>query len=209
MEQKEFKYYAFISYSHKDQKIARKLQKRLEKYHLPAALQKKHPGLPKKLSPVFIDELDLVGIGTLKESLQEKLNESNYLIVICSPNSAKSEYVNDEVSYFIKKGKTDHIIPFIIDGEPHANDSSVECFPPAILNLPREHELLGIDMKKFGVRDSFSRVTATLLSLDLDNFVNYEKRRRIRKIVTLSSMAAAFMIAAGLFIWHKVIEVKR
>ena len=96
MEYEEFSYYAFISYSHKDQKIARKLQKRIEKYHLPSALLKTHPDLPKKLSPVFIDELDLVGRGTLKESLQEKLITSNYLIVICSPNSAKSEYVNDE-----------------------------------------------------------------------------------------------------------------
>ena len=35
MESKGFKYYAFISYSRKDKKIARKLQKHLEHYHLP------------------------------------------------------------------------------------------------------------------------------------------------------------------------------
>ena len=200
-----FKYYAFISYSHKDKKLAKKLQRHLQSYHLPSALLKSHPNLPKKISPIFMDESNLVASRTLREALHDNLDNSNYLIVICSPNSAKSEYVNDEIEYFISQGRTDHIIPFIIDGEPHANDSSVECFPPAILNLPREHELLGIDMKKFGVRDSFSRVTATLLSLDLDNFVNYEKRRRIRKIVTLSSMAAVIMIAAGLFIWHNLI----
>ena len=95
--EKTFKYYAFISYSHSDKKIAKKLQKKLERYHLPTILQKTYPDLPKKLSPIFIDDSDLVAKGTLKTALQDNLDRANYLIVICSPNSAKSEYVNDEV----------------------------------------------------------------------------------------------------------------
>lgn len=70
-ERESYKYYAFISYSHKDQKIARKLQKSLESYHLPSALQKANPELPKKLTPVFLDESDLVSIGSLDESLKK------------------------------------------------------------------------------------------------------------------------------------------
>ena len=63
-----------------------------------------HPELPKKLTPVFIDELDLVGRdGSLSESLKGYLNDSQYLILICSPSSAKSPYVNDEVDYFINE----------------------------------------------------------------------------------------------------------
>ena len=63
-----------------------------------------HPELSKKLTPVFIDELDLVGRdGSLSESLKGYLNESQYLILICSPSSAKSPYVNDEVDYFINE----------------------------------------------------------------------------------------------------------
>ena len=126
-----FTYYAFISYSHKDQKIAKKLQKWLEHYRLPSNVLKSNSDFPKKLSPIFIDESDLGG-GTLKTSLQETLESSNYLILICSPNSAKSEYVNDEVDYFIKLGRVDHIIPLIIDGIPNSDDPSKECFPPAI-----------------------------------------------------------------------------
>lgn len=63
-----------------------------------------HPELSKKFTPVFIDELDLVGRdGSLSESLKGYLNESQYLILICSPSSAKSPYVNDEVDYFINE----------------------------------------------------------------------------------------------------------
>ena len=137
---KTFKYFAFISYSHADKKIAKKLQRKLEHYHLPITLRKNYPELPKNLSPIFVDDSDLVAKGTLKTALQDNLERANYLIVICSPNSAKSEYVNDEVEYFIKLGRQDHIIPFIVDGAPHSQDNSLECFPPALFELPRENE---------------------------------------------------------------------
>ena len=155
MEKETFKYYAFISYSHKDQEIAKSLQKKLNHYHLPSKLQKSHPYLPKKLKPVFMDESNLVAKGTLKEALQENLDNSNFLIVICSPNSAQSEYVNDEVDYFIKLGRMSHIIPLIIDGQPHADNEALECFPPALLALPRENELLGIDFQKHKKKKPF------------------------------------------------------
>ena len=134
---KTFKYFAFISYSHTDKEIAKKLQKKLEHYHLPSELQKNSPNLPENLKPIFMDESNLVAKGSLKIALQTNLEQSNYLIVICSPSSAKSEEVNDEVDYFIKLGRKEHIIPLIIDGKPHSNN---ECFPPALLALSREEE---------------------------------------------------------------------
>ena len=204
MEEEVFKYYAFISYSHKDKKIAKRLHKRLQSYHLPSKLQKSCPGLPKKLTPVFIDESNLVGIG-LQEALQKNLDSSNYLIVICSPNSAESKYVNQEVAHFIELGRKSHIIPLIVDGEPHSKDPSKECFPPALLALQEEYEILGIDLKKFGVRDSFLRVIATMLGIDLDNFISWEARERKRKRIIFASVAAIFIIIEVMLvtlIWH-------
>ena len=196
-----FKYYAFISYSHKDKEIARTLHKYIEDYNVPPEILKSKPDLPEKLSPIFIDESNLVAKGTLKAALQSNLERSNYLIVICSPDSANSVYVNDEAEYFISTGRTDHIIPVIIDGEPHAEDKSLECFPPALLKLSRENELLGIDIKKFGQHDSFMRVIATLLGLDLDEFdVNPKKKRALMFTLAVS----ALVILAGLFIWYNV-----
>lgn len=195
MENETFKYYAFISYSHRDMKVARKLQRRLERYHLPATLVKKNPGLPKKLSPIFRDETDIVGIGSLKKTLYENLDNSNYLILICSPSSAKSEYVNDEVKHFIEIGRVDHIIPLIIDGVPHSGDET-ECFPPAILELPREDEILGISLKTFGVREAFVRVIATLLRLDIGAFVSRYRRELIRNAILIASALVALVVAA-------------
>ena len=200
MNNESFKYYAFISYSHKDKKIAQKLQRRLEKYHLPTSLRKSNPALPKNLRPVFIDESNLVARGTLKDSLQANLDASNYIILISSPSSARSEYVNDEIEYFINKGKADHIIPLIVEGVPHSGDPLTECFPNAILALPREQEILGIDIRVFGLRDAFLRVIAALLRLDLDNFISREARARKKKACIFAFMLMLLMIITVMLI---------
>ena len=205
MESKGFEYFAFISYSHKDQELAKRLKKRLQSYHLPSRLRKSYPGLPKKLRPVFLDESSLVSIDeSLQKSLYINLDNSNYLIVICSPNSAQSVYVNDEVKHFIETGKIAHIVPLIVEGVPHSGDEATECFPPAIRNLPREQELLGVDLTKFGERDAFLRVIATMLGLNLDRFVQDEIRERRRKIAIFSSIAAVLVITFGMLFWHNI-----
>ena len=207
MEKDNFKYYAFISYSHADKIIAQKLQSFLQSYHLPSDLQNSYPDLPKNLKPIFIDESNLVGT-VLQKSLQKNLDKSKYLIVICSPNSAKSKYVNQEVAHFIEIGRIDRIIPLIIDGNPHAEDPSDECFPPAILAIEEKDELLGISFKNFGERDSFLRVIATMLGLDLDNFVSWEdrerKRRRKKKIMIFTPIAASLTVIAGWLVWYNI-----
>ena len=178
-----FKYYAFISYSHRDKEITQKLQKWLEHYHLPLKVFDDYPDIPQKLSPVFVDESDLVAKeGGLVDSLKGYLSESNYLILICSPASAQSKYVNQEVNYFINElKKADHIIPLIVDGKPNSGDASTECFPPAIRELPYELEPLGIDMNVHKERGAFLRVAATLLKLNIDYFISREEEERLRE----------------------------
>ena len=96
MENRNYSNYAFISYSHSDKTIAKALQRKLEAYRLPTAICKKHGGLPRTMKPIFRDETDLAG-NRVQGSLDKELNDSRYLIVICSPKSARSSYVNDEL----------------------------------------------------------------------------------------------------------------
>lgn len=203
MKEEGFKYYAFISYSHKDKKTAQRLHKRLRSYHLPSKLIKSHPELPKKLGTIFLDEANLVAKeGSLTESLRDYLDDSNYLILICSPDSAKSPYVNDEVEYFMNIGRRNHIVPLIVRGIPRSKDPDAECFVPAILNLPRELEPLGIDIKTYGERDSFLRVIATTLGIDLEYFISVEARERKRKFMIFSSIAAVLALGASVLVWY-------
>lgn len=117
---KQYEYFAFISYKREDEKWAKWLQKKLESYSLPTAIRKENPELPNKIRPVFRDQSELSG-GNLKAEIEKGLNRSKYLIVICSPRSAKSPWVSKEVQHFIDQGRENYIIPFIIGGTPNAS----------------------------------------------------------------------------------------
>lgn len=160
-------FFAFISYRHTDIKAAKRLQFLLESYNLPTMIQKMKPEAPKRFK-VFRDADELTS-GVLSDELHHKLDESKYLIVICSPNSAQSKYVGEEIAYFRSKGREREIIPFIIDGIPHSKDR--ECFH-AQLTLGGL-ELLGIDVQAENSRfhairfhQAFIRLVARMLDVD-------------------------------------------
>src|SRR5277367_2845023 len=151
MTDQRFEYYAFISYSHKDEKWAKWLHKKLETYRLPSAIRKElGENVPKPPYKVFRDVTDL-GVGGLKENLRRELEDSRFLIVLCSPNSAQpnkegKHWVNDEVNRFIELGREDRIVPFIVGGVPNSNDPKTECLPPAI----KENNILGTSLSLAG-----------------------------------------------------------
>ena len=132
MEQNK-EYYAFISYSHKDEEWAKWLQHEFEHYHLPTTLNGL-TDLPDKFRPIFRDIDELSG-GELKPQISYALRASAYLVIICSPNSAKSPYVDGEILEFIEIGEKNginnigNIFPFIVDGVPHSKEEQEkECF---------------------------------------------------------------------------------
>lgn len=105
----EFANYAFISYSHRDEKWAAWIQRKLEAYRLPSVIRKEAGStIPERIRPVFRDATDL-GAGRLRNNLQKELETSRFLIVVCSPNSATpnaegKHWVNDEVTHFASLG---------------------------------------------------------------------------------------------------------
>ena len=159
-------YYAFISYSHKDEEWAKWLQHEFEHYHLPTTLN----GLtdvPDKFHPIFRDIDELSG-GELKPQISRALRASAYLVIICSPNSAKSPYVDGEIQEFIEIGEQEginnvsNIFPFIIEGIPHSKEEpDKECFPKALRELPSE--LIAGDVTKHGREHAFVKILSGTL----------------------------------------------
>lgn len=197
-EKKIYNYYAFVSYSHQDKKLAKKMQKWLESYRLPSALCKKYDHLPRKISPVFRDETDLTGTR-VQDSLDRELDDSRYLIVLCSPNSAKSKYVNDEVNHFISLGREDYIIPVIVDGKPFSGEEQ-ECFPPALRNI--QPEILGISLQDLGMRNAFLKIVSTMLRIRPDELVRRDKRRQIVRNAVSAAVALLLAIAVSCTVWY-------
>lgn len=177
MENKTFKYYAFISYSHDDKCWAKRLHKKLETYRLPNTIIKQSDrSLPKRLKPVFKDDTDISVGGFLEYNLIEKLRESKYLIVICSPKSAQSDYVNAEIQEFINinSGSRERIIPLIIKGFPDSNDPLVKCYPS---NL--DTHVMGASVKELGRKKAFLKIVAKILEIDFDELYKRDKRRML------------------------------
>ncbi|WP_308777522.1 toll/interleukin-1 receptor domain-containing protein [uncultured Bacteroides sp.] len=131
--EKTYTYYAFISYKREDEKWARWLQHKLEYYKIPLSVRKYNSSIPENVRPVFKDTTDLSG-GVLEKAINEALESSKYLIVICSPRAAQSPWVCKEVQKFIDLGREEYIIPFIVDGIPNSNNVKFSKLYPAIEN---------------------------------------------------------------------------
>ena len=135
----EFKYKAFISYSHSDEKWATWLHRSLEAYRPPKPIvgnETPMGKIPARLSPVFRDRDELPSATNLGELLTESLRQSATQIVICSPAAAKSHWVNEEILTFKRLGRSKRIFCLIVGGEPWASNKpgqeDEECFPPAL-----------------------------------------------------------------------------
>jgi TIR domain len=145
-DQSDFYYWAFIAYSHHDVEVAQWLHTELEAYRLPNSMVGRlvaKQTIPKRLFPVFRDIEELPGASNLTSKISEALEKSHALIVLCSPYSALSPWVDEEVRRFKLMGKADRIFPVIIDGEPYASQKpdarAPECFPPALrLSKPQK-----------------------------------------------------------------------
>lgn len=200
MEQSK-EYYAFISYKREDIKEAKRLQHALEYYRLPNQLRQEQPELPEYVRPVFRDMTDLE-VGELSAQIHLALEQSHYLIVICSPRAAASKWVNDEVKYFITLGKQEKIIPYIIEGVPHAENEKEECFPPSLLELSKEKELLGANINEVGKDSATIRVISRMFNIRFDTLFQRYVRERKRKLLTfIVSIVTIAMVSIFVSLW--------
>ena len=204
MEQ-QFKYFAFISYNSKDTDWGKKIQKKLEHYRMPATICSEHNWKRRPISPVFFAPTDIQP-GGLNEELQERLRASRNLIVICSPNSAKSEWVGKEIEFFHNLGRTKNIYFFIVDGVPHSGDPETECFNPVVntLGLP---EILGANIHEkvhrlpwLNRERAYVQLISKLLGIEFDAIWQRHKRLLARKIAAFT-FGTLVVLAALLGIW--------
>lgn len=200
----EYTNYAFISYKREDEKWAKWLQNKIESYKLPTLVRKEISDLPERIRPVFRDKTDL-GAGVLVEEIRKELKRSHYLIIICSPHSAQSDWVNKEALEFIKEGRTEDIIPFIVKGKPHATHAAEECFPLALQNIPSEKELLGINVQEIGKERAYIKVIARMLHLRFDTLWQRHARKKcLRQGGSILTGVLVFLIGAGIYDYTRV-----
>lgn len=142
-----FKHRMFLVFSKADIPAAYALQRALEDIRVPAELIGKETPLgpvPPSLESIYRygDDLPDVEIEALTEPAIAALADSAFLVVLCSPNAAKSDHVNEAIRRFKLMGRQDRIIPVIIPGETKHPEN--ECFPATLRYQLTEEGALSI-----------------------------------------------------------------
>lgn len=156
MTEKDFTYWAFLAYSRQDnceQRLdalgtghlcwADWLCDGLKTFSVPpefaGQVNARGEIIPERIHSIFQDEEEQPDNASLGEGVRTALEQSKYLVVICSPRSARSRHVNEAVRYFKQLGRGSRILPIVVAGVPNATDSSKpgvspddECFVPAM-----------------------------------------------------------------------------
>lgn len=204
-----YAYKAFLSYSHKDRKQAERLQRRLERYKIPKSLRKGKRGL----GTIFRDRDELSAASVLDASIQAALKTSENLIVLCSPDAAKSEWVDKEIAFFKSLGRGDRIFTVFLSGVPSAEKlgrgRAEECLPKSLRYeltdtgevASARAEPLAVDLRPGGDGNKLGvlKLVSALLGVDLDQLLQRQLiRARRRMMGVLIGSTILISIFAGL-----------
>lgn len=219
MEQ-EYKYFAFISYKSDDLSEAWSLKKKLDGYKLPTLLCKQYEKERKPTREAFLDKTNIQP-GDLTDELRENLDKSHYLIVVCSPRSAESEYVMAEIEWFTRNGRENEMFLYIIESDPKNIEAS---FNPAIKEAEKrwserdgeKREILGVNIKEKDVDKMFfiyrwpiigswlqrerayMQLISRLLNLEFEQLWSYQKIR-LAEIVIAWVVGIIIVVSALLY----------
>lgn len=207
------RYRAFLSYSHRDKPVATWLHRKLERYHLPKKLVDRPTPfgpVPRRLTPIFRDREELSASGDLGGKIGAALADSMFLLVICSPAAAASRWVDQEIVRFKALHGEDSVLALIASGEPFASDkpgmAAQECFPRslryrvingALSDEPAEPIAADLRPQGDGRRLALYKLIAGLSGIGLDDLLQRETQRRVRRLAILASASMAGMVAMG------------
>ena len=227
----ESKYWAFLSYSHTDKKWGDWLHKALETYRVPRRLvgkESRDGKVPPRVFPIFRDREELPVSADLGSNINEALQESRYLIVICSPRAAQSRWVAEEIKTFKNLGRENRILALIVEGEPNASDGKPgfavedECFPaPMRYRLAENGELseertepIAADARESGdgKNNAKLKLLAGLLSVNYDDLKRRDQDRRLRRARAIGAATLVLVLifaALSVTLFFKEREAQR
>lgn len=191
------RYRAFLSYSHADERIARRLHRWLETYRLPARVagrQTPRGEAPRRLTPIFRDRNELPASHDLDEQVRTALGQSAALIVLCSPAARASRWVAEEIAHFRRIHPDRPVLAALLSGEPD------EAFPSPLTDDGREP--IAADFRKGGDgKLARLKLVAGLTGVGLDELVQREAQRQLARVTAIAGLAlVSIVILAGLLV---------
>lgn len=213
----KFKYDAFISYRHvePDAYVASQVHKQLESFKLPKSVKKRV--LSEKIdgrteiTRVFRDQEELPLASNLADPIVDALENSDYLIVICSPRLKESIWCQKEIDTFISLRGKDHILAVLAEGEPD------ESFPKELLTREKTVEVNGVTTviqeqveplaadargtsdkeRKKKLKNEILRLAAPMFEVSFDDLKQRHKEQRMKRILGISFISSLVFLAFG------------
>lgn len=209
------RFFAFISYSHRDADFVKWLHGALETYVIPGKLRGRatpNGPVPERLMPIFRDRDELPSAASLSDAIRSALAQSSALIVVCSPDASRSRWVDEEVRTFKAMGRASRVFAVLVDtaGPEAVLDG---CAPPSLLHaldasgsidLGRPAEPLAADARpgKDGRRDALLKLVAGIAGVGFDELkrregVRQTARRRRLALAAMAGIAAVTLAYIG------------
>ena len=217
------RYDAFISYSHSepDAFVAGKLHSMLEHYKVPKKIREISG--KKKIERVFRDREELPLSANLAMGICEALENSEYLIVICSPRSVKSEWVQREIETFLLTHTKDKVLTLLAEGEPEEAFPDSLCYEEKILHRPdgkaetvRERiepmaaDVRGADHREIEkkLKEEFLRILAPMLGCTYDELKQRHRDYMFRRVIVGVSAAAVLAVGVTAFTLYQAAKTE-
>lgn len=200
-------YNAFICYKHGDldDAAALHLQQKLE--HFRGATRKKKNVFQR----VFVDRTEVNSGSDIKEIIDNALMKSQWLIVLCSPETPQSPWVQLEIETFIKYHDRSHILAVLVDGDPETS------FPEELKGDANGNgQVLAADargkniseIKKKLSGDELLRVAAPMLGVPFDTLKDRRRLYILRRGLIATALGLCLAIAFGVYAMDKAQEIQ-
>ncbi len=223
---KEAHYDAFISYRHneKDSYIAKSIHKRLESFRLPRSLRKNSDKEVKEITRIFRDEEELPLSADLSETINNALQNSDYLICICTPDYLSSSWCIKEVETFLRIRDHSHILVVLADGEPEDSFPEILTFEDVEIRdddgtvrierksiEPLAADVRGQDKKEINkkMEAAVMRLCAAIIGVNYDDLRQRHREAKLKRLVALSTCIGVCLLAFGIFVSVTFLEISR
>lgn len=224
MSEEKRKYSAFISYKHGDLDtfVAENLHKAIETFKVPRNIKKQIGN--KKVERVFRDKDELPISSNLADNITQALQNSEYLIVICSPRTPESYWVQKEIETFIGMHGRERVLAVLIEGEPQesfpemlqfteverkAEDGSVQIERVPIEPLAADLRAESRSGVKKLMKTEILRIMAPLLGCSYDDLRQRHRERRMRRVIGVSIGVSACFVAFGIYSAYNTMKINQ
>ena len=208
-------YDAFISYRHTplDSRIAKEVQTRLERAVIPAAIRKQTG--KKRINRVFRDKEELPITSDINDDITLALQNSQFLIVICSENTSASIWVQREIDEFLTTHDISKVLTVLAGGEPQDVIPETLRFREELVDgvlTRKEIEPLSCDFRGRSRKlrqQEFPRLLAVILGCSYDDLRQRQRRRKLQQL--FSGLLAGLLLVSGIAIYaldraHRIAE---